>query len=597
MNLFRRHRSPSTDARPAPPRGRSPPRPSPPAASFASRSRSRVPAHIPAYLHAALTDPIYLQRVLDALADREKRRHACMIRAGPDNPHAPAQGDAREGPPTDPQAYYAIRAGMAAQQEGKNRYAGAIVPYDFNRVLGASYAPHSPGPTCAGTDDRPGTSAEQGGSSPTRELADGEYLNASWVREQHGQKWWIAAQAPVQSTIHAFLSLCCAPVAPPGTAVPAGTVRARRVRAIVVLTRDVELRVRKADPYVPAAVGASLTYPAPPAHPQADPITVTLLARTPLPGQSTLSLLSVNGHEVSHYLYEGWPDHGVPLSSGPLLALMERVDEHLMDPLGLDPPGDEVGDGQGALGLVHCSAGIGRTGTWVALGSLLRWHGLLRPVGKPAPAPAAGAPAEAAHPAHKVSFAPAPPSRAHSHSPSSHPHPGNNMHNLPLPPPPPFGPSPLGPFPALAAPAPGSGSGSGLGSKDKPGRDEVALEVDGLRDARTGMVQRDEQVLWVYQTLREVLARAERARQRARSESRGRHADAVPGRGGSPSPAPADGERGREAHRGRESGRGRPAGQSSLSRLREGEGEGRSESRDGRRGRGYADMRGSSEED
>ncbi|KZO93991.1 phosphatases II [Calocera viscosa TUFC12733] len=475
-------------------------------------------------------------------------------------------GSGGTGPPTDPAAYYSIRIGLAAQQEGKNRYSGGIVPFDFNRVEGASYPPTAP--ATGSTNANANVNVNSNPDRP-RPLAENEYLNASWIREMHGQKWWVAAQAPVPETMHAFLSLCCAPVAPPASALAPGTVKPRRVEVIVVLTRDVELRVRKADPYIPTSVGGSVTHAPPPEHPGGEPITVQLLSQESLPGQIVLSRLSVNGHAVRHYLYEGWPDHGVPLSPGPLLALVERVDELLMDSA-------SGAGGQGGLGIVHCSAGIGRTGTWLALCSLLRWYGLLRPV-KPAPAARELSPDAAAdHPAPQqqqhVSFAPAP---SRGHSPS-------HIHNLPLPPPPPFGPSPLGPLPPLA-----------VSAKDKPLRDEVALEVDGLRDQRTGMVQRDEQVLFLYQTMREALMRVERERQRERSQSRDRAAGPAltvsSAAGGAGAGGAGSVERGREAERGRGAERGR-----SLSRLREGEG--RSESRDGRRGRGYADMRGSEED-
>ncbi|EJU02875.1 hypothetical protein DACRYDRAFT_66098, partial [Dacryopinax primogenitus] len=310
-----------------------------------------------------------------------------------------------EGTPKDPQEYYSIRLGMYAQAQGKNRYTGGIVPYDHNLVL--------PPPSITG------------GS---------EYVNASWVRELHGGKWWIAAQAPVPSTVHPFLSLCCAPVASPSLG--AGQPKRRRVQAIVVLTRDVELRIRKADPYIPPSVGESVVHPPPESNPQGQPIKVTLLSRENLPGQVVLSKLEVNGLPVEHWCYEGWPDHGVPLTGGPLLGMIEEVDDSLSSE-GTAQDGEEL---EGKLAIVHCSAGIGRTGTWIALCSLLRTYSLLRPV--PAPTPNG-----------------------------------------------PFGPSPLGTFPPLVVPP------------SEPAQDLVAWEVDSLRDQRTGMVQRDEQVLWVYQTL------------------------------------------------------------------------------------------------
>lgn len=54
-----------------------------------------------------------------------------------------------------------------------------------------------------------------------------------------------------------------------------------------------------------------------------------------------------NGHEVTQYYLENWPDHGVV---GPeVLAKLVQ----------------SVGAAEGPI-LVHCSAGIGRTGTFLA---------------------------------------------------------------------------------------------------------------------------------------------------------------------------------------------------------------------------------------
>uniref|UniRef100_A0A663EXJ0 protein-tyrosine-phosphatase n=1 Tax=Aquila chrysaetos chrysaetos TaxID=223781 RepID=A0A663EXJ0_AQUCH len=61
--------------------------------------------------------------------------------------------------------------------------------------------------------------------------------------------------------------------------------------------------------------------------------------------------------EQLHYLL--WPDHGVPRNPAQLLALVDVVNKR-----GLEVPTGPV--------LVHCSAGIGRTGTFIALDFLLK---------------------------------------------------------------------------------------------------------------------------------------------------------------------------------------------------------------------------------
>uniref|UniRef100_A0A8C9MHK8 protein-tyrosine-phosphatase n=1 Tax=Serinus canaria TaxID=9135 RepID=A0A8C9MHK8_SERCA len=61
--------------------------------------------------------------------------------------------------------------------------------------------------------------------------------------------------------------------------------------------------------------------------------------------------------EQFHYLL--WPDHGVPRNPSQLLGLVEVVNKRV-----LEAPAGPV--------LVHCSAGIGRTGTFIALDFLLK---------------------------------------------------------------------------------------------------------------------------------------------------------------------------------------------------------------------------------
>ncbi|XP_034627339.1 receptor-type tyrosine-protein phosphatase R [Trachemys scripta elegans] len=57
---------------------------------------------------------------------------------------------------------------------------------------------------------------------------------------------------------------------------------------------------------------------------------------------------------VKHYWYTSWPDHKTPDSAQPLLQLMLDVEEDRMASAGRGPV------------IVHCSAGIGRTGCFIA---------------------------------------------------------------------------------------------------------------------------------------------------------------------------------------------------------------------------------------
>ena len=62
---------------------------------------------------------------------------------------------------------------------------------------------------------------------------------------------------------------------------------------------------------------------------------------------------------VTHMNYTAWPDHGVPLNAMSVIGFIRRVRrEH---PAFLDQPL-----------LVHCSAGVGRTGTFILLDMVMQ---------------------------------------------------------------------------------------------------------------------------------------------------------------------------------------------------------------------------------
>jgi tyrosine-protein phosphatase non-receptor type 9 len=65
---------------------------------------------------------------------------------------------------------------------------------------------------------------------------------------------------------------------------------------------------------------------------------------------------------INHYEYAGWPDYGVPPTTASVLALCHALD-------GCRRAGCKI--------VVHCSAGVGRTGTFIAIDVLLqRLHSL-----------------------------------------------------------------------------------------------------------------------------------------------------------------------------------------------------------------------------
>ena len=61
---------------------------------------------------------------------------------------------------------------------------------------------------------------------------------------------------------------------------------------------------------------------------------------------------------MTQYHFTSWPDHGVPKFATSLIAFIRRVQK-----------GHNKDDGYPLL--VHCSAGVGRTGTFILLDSML----------------------------------------------------------------------------------------------------------------------------------------------------------------------------------------------------------------------------------
>lgn len=62
--------------------------------------------------------------------------------------------------------------------------------------------------------------------------------------------------------------------------------------------------------------------------------------------------------KVKLYHFTGWPDFGVPQSGSSLLSFIQVIksDKKL----------------KGKTAVVHCSAGVGRTGTFIALHTLMK---------------------------------------------------------------------------------------------------------------------------------------------------------------------------------------------------------------------------------
>ncbi|KAI0783112.1 protein-tyrosine phosphatase-like protein [Abortiporus biennis] len=390
----------------------------------------------------------HLSNVLVVLAQREKAREkarmASRIKANPSLLHRFAHLPSTALEPSANIDHYSVS--IAAQPENRrlNRYAD-VEAYDRTRVIVG----------CGGTEP------------------SGRYLNASWVRELNGGKWWIATQAPLPETAHAFLSVLLQPVAKPFHPHPHADItqepqplpdgKTCRVRTIVQLTREIEAGTRKAHTYFPPVEGESWIIP-PEEGCSAPSVKVTLVKLEEIPEahclMSTVSVQSiistagtlpqVTGEEIvfKHMLYSSWPDHGVPELEH-RAALLHFI--HLVDTVNRDVS-SQPSEIQHTLDsdppiMVNCSAGIGRTGSFIAISSLLR----------------------------RYKFLPPPTSifnkwldEAEEQVP--------NLEKV-------LGDSPLGPL------------------HEELEEDLIAMEIDALREQRPGMVQRKEQVILIYELL------------------------------------------------------------------------------------------------
>jgi protein tyrosine phosphatase len=369
---------------------------------------------VPSWLQRAYNQD-HITDVWRILTDRECSRiytrtmsvAASRCHREPDRaPITPSQLSSAAHPSEILASHYSIALGCSSENRYRNRYAD-IQPYDRTRVA-----------------------------------MDGRYINANWVRERAGGHWTIAAQAPLPSTTHEFLSIMAgihSPLIPPGQS----SSKFKRVRTVAQLTPYFESGRQKAHPYIPFEPGESRVI-----HPvketsELPPLRVTLIKAEAIESANcvacTVSIapISTEGPMPAvifrHFLYSAWPDNGIPEPEdrASLLTFIKLVDRTNKNLSGLEATADVE-----PPIMVHCSAGVGRTGSFIALCSFLRSNGLI--------------------------------SEPNPHSTEMHP---------PLPP------SPLGPLP------------------ESIGWDEVSQEVDSLREQRPGMVQRPEQLLLIYEIL------------------------------------------------------------------------------------------------
>ncbi|XP_028832631.1 receptor-type tyrosine-protein phosphatase F-like isoform X4 [Denticeps clupeoides] len=162
-----------------------------------------------------------------------------------------------------------------------------------------------------------------------------DYINANYIDGYRKQNAYIATQGPLPETLSDFWRM----------------VWEQRASTIVMMTRLEEKSRVKCDQYWP--VRGTETY---------GMIQVTMLDMIELATYSvrTFALYksgSSEKREVRQFQFMAWPDHGVPEYPTPILAFLRRVKA-------CNPPD------AGPM-VVHCSAGVGRTGCFIVIDSML----------------------------------------------------------------------------------------------------------------------------------------------------------------------------------------------------------------------------------
>nr|CAD7463745.1 unnamed protein product [Timema tahoe] len=162
-----------------------------------------------------------------------------------------------------------------------------------------------------------------------------DYINASFIKGYSGEEEYIATQGPKEETCADFWRM----------------VYQHNVKLIVMVTQFEEQNKVKCHRYFPPLrenlVIADFV------------VRCTTELSFPIYTDRTL-VIHKNGRKksVKHFHFQEWPDFGCPENTHFMLQFCSTMRQHIEDDAGLT--------------LVHCSAGVGRTGTLIAIDILLQ---------------------------------------------------------------------------------------------------------------------------------------------------------------------------------------------------------------------------------
>uniref|UniRef100_A0A914VU68 protein-tyrosine-phosphatase n=1 Tax=Plectus sambesii TaxID=2011161 RepID=A0A914VU68_9BILA len=174
---------------------------------------------------------------------------------------------------------------------------------------------------------------------PLSSLADPSvnYINANYIRGYDGApRAFIATQGPLPNTINDFWAMIWQEKCP----------------CVVMMTKLKEKNKVKCEPYLPLR------------EEQYGRIFVTVRTTMPKNGYYVRDIelkKDDETHRMKHFWFTGWPDHKAPTSTAnQLLELVKSVDSYRM------AHRQKYGIAKSGPITVHCSAGIGRSGCFIA---------------------------------------------------------------------------------------------------------------------------------------------------------------------------------------------------------------------------------------
>ncbi|KAL0963298.1 hypothetical protein UPYG_G00304320 [Umbra pygmaea] len=203
---------------------------------------------------------------------------------------------------------YSYRMAKLPENRNRNRYRD-VSPYDHSRVK--------------------------------LENSENDYINASLVTVEEAQRSYILSQGPLKNTCGHFWLM----------------IWEQNSKAVIMLNRTIEKGSEKCAQYWPTAEQHQISF--------TDTGFVVTLVTEEDKSYYTIRLLELwntktgETRELYHFHYTTWPDFGVPESPASFLNFLVKVRES-----------GSLGAEHGPA-VVHCSAGIGRSGTFSLVDSCL----------------------------------------------------------------------------------------------------------------------------------------------------------------------------------------------------------------------------------